>query len=162
MPNVKPVDPESLPAELSRYGRDPFYGILGRRPEILAAWAALDETFFGPSSTVPNPIKEEGRRSLAQDVGCAFCASLGEPCDSPSDARGILAASLGDQIAHDHTRIGASTFEELRQEFSDEEIVELVSWLCFKFGSNVFGALMKLSPASEEQVGAYARFVAQD
>jgi hypothetical protein len=77
--------------------------------------------------------------------------SLGEPCDSPSDARSSLAASLGDQIAYDHTRINTSTFEELRHEFSDEEIVELASWLCFKFGSNVFGALMNLSPASKSR-----------
>lgn len=77
------ADPASLPEGLRDYAADPFYGILANRPEILAAWAGLDKVFFGPGSTVPNSIKEEGRRTLAQDVGCVFCASLGGAATRP-------------------------------------------------------------------------------
>lgn len=160
MPNISSADPASLPPELRQYADDPFYGIIAHRPEILAAWAELDKVFFGSSSTVPNSIKEEGRRTLSQDVGCVFCASLGEPRPDHVDPREALAAALAEQIAHDHKQIDASTFEALREEFSEAEIVELLTWLCFKLGSNVFGALMSLSPASEEQVEGYAEFVA--
>ena len=48
----------------------------------------------------------------------------------------------------------------LREEFDEREIVELVSWLCFKYGSNMFGALMDLVPASETEIASYADFVA--
>ena len=160
MPNVASPDPQDVPEEIRPLVDDPFYGILANRPEILSAWAELDKAFFGPSSKIPNAIKEEGRRTLAQDVGCVFCASLGEPRPDHMDARESLAVALADQIAHDHKQIDAATFEALREEFSDEEIVELMSWLCFKLGSNIFGALMQLSPATEQEVAGYAEFVA--
>jgi alkylhydroperoxidase family enzyme len=160
MPNVASPDPSDVPEAIRPLVGDPFYGILANRPEILSAWAELDKVFFGPSSTVPNAIKEEARRTLAQDVGCAFCASLGVPRPDHIDPRESLAVALADQIAHDHKQIDGSTFEALREEFSDEEIVELLSWLCFKLGSNIFGALMQLSPANEVEVAGYADFVA--
>jgi alkylhydroperoxidase family enzyme len=160
MPNVSNVDPQSVPEEIRGLVDDPYYALLAHRPEILAAWSELDKVFFGPSSTVPNAIKEEGRRTLAQDVGCVFCASLGTPRPDHVDPRESLAVAVADQIAHDHKQIDESTFEALREEFTDAEIVELLSWLCFKLGSNIFGALMKLSPATEEQTQGYADFVA--
>jgi alkylhydroperoxidase family enzyme len=160
MTNVPNARPEDAPEPIRALVADPFYGILAHRPEILAAWAELDKVFFGPSSLVPNALKEEGRRTLAQDVGCSFCASLGSPRPDHADPREALVVALADQIAHDHKQIDAATFEALREEFDDAEIVEILSWLCFKLGSNVFGALMSLSPADEVQVDSYAEFVA--
>jgi alkylhydroperoxidase family enzyme len=62
----------------------------------------------------------------------------------------------------DHRQIDDSTFEALREEFDEAEIVELLSWLCFKLGANVFGALMSFDPATDAQKEAYAEVVAAD
>ena len=52
-----------------------------------------------------------------------------------------------------------STFEALRTQFSNEEIVELLAWLCFKYGSNLLGALVKLDPATPQEMVGYDKFI---
>lgn len=162
MPRIDSPSPESLPEDLRPYLADTFYGVLANRPEILAAWAELDKAFFGPSSRLPGELKEEGRRTLAQDIGCVLCASYGEPQQADPDPRHALVVALADQIGKDHRQIDDSTFEALREEFDEAEIVELLSWLCFKLGANVFGALMSFDQATEAQKEAYAEVVAAD
>src|SRR5690348_16426778 len=149
MPRIAIPAAESLPEDLRPYVADPFYGVLANRPEILAAWANLDATFFGPGSKLPGALKEEGRRTLAQDIGCVLCASYGAPDQAEPDAREALVIAVADQISKDHKQIDDSTFEALREEFDEAEIVELLSWLCFKLGANVLGALMSFEPATE-------------
>jgi alkylhydroperoxidase family enzyme len=145
---------------LSNADGDPYYRLIGHRPEILAAWAQLDIAFLGPSSKVDLEIKEEARRALAQNVGCAYCATLGGlPRADHPDPKEALAVAFAQQLAKDYREIDDSTFDALREEFSTEEIVELVSWLCFKFGSNLFGALMKLNPATKGEMKGYSDFI---
>jgi alkylhydroperoxidase family enzyme len=160
MARVTSAPPQSLPDDLADLAGDQFYGILAQRPEILRAWFELDKVFFGPSSTVDNRIKEEQRRTLSQGVGCRLCASLGTPGDSHPDPREAVAVAFAGLLASDHRQIDESSFAMLREEFDEREIVELVSWLCFKYGSNMFGALMDLVPASETEIASYADFVA--
>jgi alkylhydroperoxidase family enzyme len=145
---------------LSSIDADPYYRMLGNRPEILAAWADLDKAMLGVSSKVSVGVKEEARRALAQNVGCAFCATVGgKPSNGHSDPRTSLAVALANQIATDYTQIDDSTFEALRTQFSNEEIVELLAWLCFKYGSNLLGALVKLDPATSEEMVGYEKFI---
>ncbi|UGS39009.1 carboxymuconolactone decarboxylase family protein [Capillimicrobium parvum] len=160
MPRIPAVDTATLDGQLAELAQDPFYGILAHRPEILEAWFRLDKVFFGPSSKLPNELKEEGRRALAQGAGCRLCASFGQPRDEYADRRESLAVTFAQMVLEDHRSIDDRTFDLLREDFTDEEIVELVSWLCFKLGSNVFGSLMRLAPGTEEQIRAYAEFVA--
>lgn len=159
MTTVPAVDPRSLPVDLVPLGADPFYGVLGARPDILRAWHDLDKVFFGPTSELPNALKEEARRALAQGVGCRFCASLGEPRPEHLDRREALAVAFA-ELVRDHREVDDAQLAVLREEFTDSELVELVSWVCFKLGSNLFGALMRLEPATEQQVAGYADFVA--
>jgi alkylhydroperoxidase family enzyme len=160
MVRVSYVEPDSLDGPTGKLAEDPFYNVLAHRPEILEAWAHLDKVFFGATSKVANGTKEEARRTLAQGVGCALCASLGTPRPEHSDPKEALAVAFAEMLATDHRQIDEGTFEVLRQEFTDAEIVELVSWLCFKYGSNMLGALMKLAPATAQQIEGYAEFVA--
>lgn len=146
--------------KLSDIDADPYYRMIGNRPEILAAWAELDKAMLGASSKVSVDIKEEARRALAQNVGCAFCATVGgKPADEHPDAKMALAVAVANQIATDYTQIDESTFEALRAEFSNEEIVELLAWLCFKFGSNLLGAIVHLDPATQDEMKGYNDFV---
>lgn len=146
--------------KLSSIQADPYYRMIGNRPEILAAWSELDKAMLGPSSTVPVAIKEEARAALAQNVGCAFCATVGgKPSGDHADPKMALAVAVANQIATDYTQIDESTFDALRQEFSNEQILELLAWLCFKYGSNLLGAIAKLDPATDEEMAGYKDFV---
>jgi alkylhydroperoxidase family enzyme len=160
MTRISSVSAEGLPDDLKGLAADPFYGIMAHRPEILRPWAALDAEFFGTSSLVENSIKEEARRTLAQGAGCQFCASLGTPREEHPHPREALAVAFAELIANDHHQIDENMFAVLREEFSEDEIVELLAWICFKLGSNIFGALMKLAPATPDQVEGYAAFAA--
>lgn len=161
MTTISTVPPESLEGSAAELAAaNEFYGIVAHRPEILEAWAALDAALADGSSVLSGSLKEEARRTLAQDVGCVFCKSLGTPKESHPDRREALAVALADMIATDHRQIDASVMEALRAEFSEPELVELLTSLCFKYCSNIFGSMMDLAPATPEQVDQYALFVA--
>jgi alkylhydroperoxidase family enzyme len=140
---------------------NPFDRVLGNRPEILEAWSALDRTLLGGSSTVSVDVKEEARRALSQEVGCRFCATVGGlPAAEQPDVAHALAVALAQQLTRGHREIDDAMFSALREEFSDEQLVELVAWLCFKLGANVLGSIMDLPPADADQVETYKSFLA--
>lgn len=136
---------------------DAFYSVLANRPEVSAAWAKLDQALLSdPSSTLPTALKEEVRASLAQGIGCRYCATVGGPPQGEeADPRASLASAFAEQVVAANGSIDDAMFDVLREEFSTEEIAELCAWICFKFGANVLGALMKLEPATAEQADAY-------
>jgi alkylhydroperoxidase family enzyme len=148
MPAVPLIDPTEF-----------FYGTLGHRREIHDAWLGLDEAMVGPGSTLPSPLKENVRHTIAQGIGCRYCASLGAPADQ-RDRRESLAVAFAERVLDDPRSIDAATFDVLREDFSDAQIVELCAWICFKLGANVFGAIMGLEPATDAQKAMFAGMLA--
>ena len=135
---------------------DSFYALLGRRPAIMSGWQGLDTAMMDSSSTLSPDFKENVRRALSNGgVGCRYCASFGTPREEPQDSKESLAIAFTQLVLQDHTAIDDSTFELLREEFSDEQIVELCAWICFKYGANMLGALLKLEPANQDQKSTY-------
>ncbi|QEC50546.1 carboxymuconolactone decarboxylase family protein [Baekduia soli] len=133
--------------------------VLGRRPEILTAFGRLDAAtrFHGELSPA---LKEAVRRATAGEVGCEYCQSLGEYRPNPDDARESLAVAFARLIADDPTQISDAQFDVLREEFSEEEIVELVAFVCFvAIAGQLFGATMALGPADPEEAAAYQAVV---
>jgi hypothetical protein len=129
---------------------------MANRPEIRAKWAELDELMrFG--GTLSPQLKEEVRRSLAPGIGCVFCASLGDV--APEHAKKeSLAIAYAQMLLDDHRAIEDSTFDVLREEFSDEQIVELTAWSLFMIAGQAFGAVMKLPPATPEELDVYQQW----
>jgi alkylhydroperoxidase family enzyme len=145
---------------LSDRSPDRFYALLGRRPEILEAWSRMDEAMMGGSSTLPTGLKEEVRATLAQGIGCRYCASMGQPAEGELDRRASLAVGFAELVAQDHRSVDAKTFDVLREDFSEEEIVELCAWICFKYGANMLGAITGLDPGTPDQIEAYQTWLA--
>jgi len=110
---------------------------------------------MGPESTLSPDFKENVRRALSQEVGCRYCASFGTPREEPHDRKESLALGFAEFVVKDHQSIDDSTFDVLREEFTEEQIVELCAWLCFKYGANMFGSLLRLEPANEDQKSTY-------
>lgn len=129
--------------------------LLAHRPEILAAWAKLDEALMGAGSTLPVSLKENVRVALSQRVGCRYCDSLGSVGDEAPDARESLALAFVQKVLDDPKAVDQSTFDVLREEFTEEQIVELSAWICFKLATNTLGAITGLEPAGEEQQAGY-------
>ena len=130
-------------------------GVLGRRPEILKAFGRLDAAvrFHG---LLPTSLKEAIRRATAEQVGCDYCRSLGAYRPNPEDRRESLAVAFAQLIAEDPKAITDEQFDVLREDFSEEEIVELVAFICFvAIAGQLFGATLALEPAGEEEIAAY-------
>jgi len=139
----------------------PLYGrILSRRPEIAERWAALSEvTRFGGG--LPAELKEAVRQSTAARVGCEYCASVGADLPRP-DARTSLAVAVARQIADDPGDISDATFDVLREEFSEDEIVELMAFICFTcIGGQTFGNVIGVGAASEAERSRYKQLTTQ-
>lgn len=159
MPRITPipVNPEGNPVTNSVLAR-----VLGRRPDIAAAFGSLDAAirFHG---RLPGSLKEAVRRATAGQVGCVYCASLdaGEPARD-ADLRESLAVAFAQLVAQDPAGISDAQFDVLREEFDEEEILELVAFVCFVgVAGQMFGAVMGLEEAPPEEAAAYQRMVAR-
>ncbi len=146
MTRVQPADIDGA----NTYGR-----ILGRCPDINDVFNQLDATIRFSTRVSPE-LKEEVRRSTAADIGCTFCASLAEPKPEHLDRAESLAIAYAQAIIDDPKNIDDGVFDVLREEFTEDQIVELTAWICYiLIGGQTFGAVMKLAPAPEEEKDAY-------
>jgi alkylhydroperoxidase family enzyme len=152
MPRVEPVPPDpngnavsnSLPAR-----------VMGRRPEILKAFARLD-TVIRFKGLLPMELKEAVRRATASGTGCEYCRSLGEPRTQIADSRTSLAIAFAELVAQDPKDVDDAMFRALREEFSEDEIIELVAWTTLvAIAGQMFGAVMGIEAASEEEAAEY-------
>jgi alkylhydroperoxidase family enzyme len=136
-------------AEGSEYVR-----ILSRRPEVLETWSQLSATLRF-SGLLAQELKEAVRQSTAEGIGCQYCASVGERLGEP-DRRTSLAVAVAQLIAEDHGSVDAKTIDVLREEFDEDEIVELLALICFVcIGGQTFGSVIGVEAASEAEQVAY-------
>lgn len=159
MPRIEPVPPtpDGNPFANSLLART-----MGRVPEILTAFARLDNAvrFKG---RLPLELKEAVRRATAGKTGCRYCATIGGV--GALDAAGrreSLAVAFAELVATDAASIDDASFNVLREEFSEEEIVELVAWITLvAIGGQLFGATMGLEEAGEREAAAYGSALAE-
>jgi alkylhydroperoxidase family enzyme len=139
----------------------PYLRVLAHCPEVAERWTELSRTLrFG--GKLPPELKEEVRRSTAEQIGCRFCASFGDPKVEHTDEREALAVRFARTVAEDPKLVDDALFDELQRCFTDEELVELVALISFVVvGGQTFGAALRLDPASAEYVLAYEEWLEQ-
>lgn len=128
--------------------------MLGRRPEVLEGFLAFDLAFRA-TGLLGAHLLEMIRRTTAQHAGCAYCASLGV-ADEPTDPRTEAALEFAHAMVHGADTEDDSLIDRLRQQFTEEETVELVAWTCIMcIGGQRFGAALGLEPASDDEADRY-------
>jgi alkylhydroperoxidase family enzyme len=148
---VKPVPGEST--------ESPYLRVLAHCPEVAERWTELARTLRF-SGKLPPELKEEVRRSTAEQIGCRFCASFGEPKAEHTDVREELAVRLARTVADDPKRVDDALFAELERHFTDEELVELVAMISFVVvGGQTFGAVLGIESASAEYALVYEQWL---
>src|SRR4051795_11192228 len=151
MPRVEPVpmDPDGNAVSNSLLAR-----VMGRRPEVLKAFGRLD-TVLRFKGLLPLELKEAVRRATAGGVGCEYCTSLGEP-ERNSDTRTSLAVGFAEMVAADPTGVTDAMFDVLREEFTEDEVLEAVAVICLvSVAGHMFGAVMALEAATPEEAAEY-------
>lgn len=129
----------------SQEGNTPFEQLLGHNKCILEKWSSLENGFF-KSNTFSPELKEQVRRTLAFNNGCQYCMAKGKPTDGINDSKILIAAKVADTVSKNHP-IAAEDFDSLKAEFSDDEISELIAFICFITACQKFGALLDLQPS---------------
>jgi alkylhydroperoxidase family enzyme len=152
-----PASPDGNPITNSLLAR-----VMGRRPEILQAFGALDAAirFHGQ---LPGELYEAVRRATACTVGCEYCSSLG-PLDGldlgPDEGRTRVAVAFALDVAEGASAVTDEQFDRLRAVFTEDEICELVSFICLvSISGQMFGAVMDLEPADAAEAAAYQRML---
>lgn len=129
----------------SQEGLTPFEQLLGHNKSILEKWSSSEECFFNSNTFTPQ-LKEEVRRVLAFNNGCQYCMAKGKPSDSIIDSRILACTKIADIISKNQF-IDDEHFNELKSNFSENEISELLAFICFITASQKFGALLNLQPS---------------
>ncbi len=177
---IEPLKPgESGDAEVNRmldesvegwFNDSAMFGLIGRQPDLLKTIVPVFEAFFLAGRIEPH-IFELMRLKTGEINQCTYCATVrvgalreavapkelavfGDIDASQLSRREVLAVRLAEAIAGDPNFMPDGLFDELHEEFTDDEIVELVfGCSVFNFG-NKFNISMRLDSTAES---AYPR-----
>ena len=172
---IEPLKPgESGDAEVNRilddsvegwFNDSAMFGLIGRQPDLLKTIVPVFEAFFLAGRIEPH-IFELMRLKTGEINQCTYCATVrvgalreavapkelavfGDIDGSQLSRREELAVRLAEAIAGDPNFMPDGLFDELHEEFTDDEIVELVfGCSVFNFG-NKFNITMRLDSTEE-------------
>jgi AhpD family alkylhydroperoxidase len=147
------------------YGDSAFFGAMAHCPELLARFMETFEA-FAEGSFDPE-LLELARLRVAVAHQCAYCATVrtkaveqavapreeavfGEEIDTgPLSGREALAVQFADRMSGDPQRITDAFFEELREAFTETEIVELALFLSLEVGLDRFTIALRLDTSED-------------
>ena len=144
-----------------------MFGVIARQPELLKKIVPVFEAFF-MAGRIPPALFELMRLKTGEINRCTYCATVraagirdevapkeiavfGDIDDKALSRREFLGVTLAEHMAGDPNYIPESFYEELKAEFSEEEIVELIfGCSIFNFG-NKFNITMRLDADEESK-----------
>ncbi len=143
-----------------------WYLTMGHNPEVATAFARYWETVHR-NGTVPHEIKELCRIQIAQMIGCDFCARQLSPraesiteeeihsCALPNwehpDPKTRAALHYARTLTLDDGR-DAEVYAELRQHYTEAEIVEMSAFFCLTAGGNRMAHSWGIEPREQSSI----------
>ncbi|WP_458353141.1 carboxymuconolactone decarboxylase family protein [Peribacillus frigoritolerans] len=125
----------------SSQGSSPFQRLF-HSEEISRKWSDLSDC-LSADGKLPEKLKENVRRVLAYGNGCSYCQAKGTPL-KPEDVKESYAIAFAEVFLLQREKTEEKFFQVLKEVFSDEEISELLAFICFTTAQQYFGALMDL------------------
>ncbi|HWO97411.1 MAG TPA: carboxymuconolactone decarboxylase family protein [Bacillus sp. (in: firmicutes)] len=129
----------------SNFGKTPFQRLLGHNKDVMEQWNQLGDV-LEKDGLLRSELKEQVRRTLAQSNGCEYCKAKGKPDPDKFNEKTSIAVGFAEVFLKQKGNIADSTFDILRECFTEEEISELCAFISFSTASQYFGAMMKLEP----------------
>lgn len=133
----------------SQFGETPFQRLLGHNKDVMEKWSQLGDE-FEKDGLLTFKLKEQVRRTLAQGNGCEYCKAKGKPNPVNFEEKTSIAVGFAEVFLKQKSEIAESSFEVLRESFSEEEISELCAFISFTTASQYFGAMMKLKTQNNQ------------
>ncbi|MFJ7752451.1 carboxymuconolactone decarboxylase family protein [Peribacillus muralis] len=125
----------------SELGSSPFQRLF-HSEEILQKWSDLSEC-MSADGNLSMELKENVRRVLAFGNGCSYCQAKGRPLRA-SEIKESYALGFTEVFLTQREKTGEQFFHVLKEALTDEEISELLAFICFTTAQQYFGALMEL------------------
>jgi alkylhydroperoxidase family enzyme len=152
-------------AETSWYGDSAFFGAMAHCPEIFQNIVATFES-FGKGENIDSELLELMRLKVAEVHQCSYCATVrtldvrdavkpkedavfGTIDEDGLTRREYLAVSLAEQLSEDPHRIRDELFENLREVFTEAEIIELLLFGSLEVGLDRFCIALELQPTDD-------------
>lgn len=172
LPKARPEDlDERLRGRLDKwyanaYDDDNLFLTLARRPGLLdATWGFIRYTFGGASSVDPR-LFEIVRQRLAFNTECLHCSvvQVGQASAAEQEDRDRVLGQLldyergdfdeatkaalrfADRLSGEHTGFTEAEYEDLREHFTDDQILDLGMQCAFFLGWQRFNAAMGILP----------------
>ncbi|MFD2444134.1 carboxymuconolactone decarboxylase family protein [Bacillus sp. CGMCC 1.16607] len=129
----------------SMLGETPFQRLLGHNNDVMEGWNQLGAV-LGNSGLLSSELKEQVRRTLAHGNGCEYCKAKGRPDPDKFNEKTSIAVGFAEVFLKQKGDIADSTFDILREYFTEAEISEFCAFITFTTASQYFGAMMKIEP----------------
>lgn len=129
----------------SQFGETPFQRLLGHNRDVMEEWCRLGDQ-LEKDGLLTSKLKEQVRRTLAQGNGCEYCKAKGKPDPVNFEEKTSIAVGFAEVFLKQKSEIAESSFDVLREFFSEGEISELCAFISFMTASQYFGAMLKLKP----------------
>ena len=174
---VKPLNPGESPdptvndllqqAKEGWWNDTAMFGVIARQPDLLKTIVPVFEAFF-MAGRIPPHMFELMRLKTGEINRCTYCATVraagvrdqvgpkegavfGDIDESALSRREFLGIKLAEYMAGDPNYIPDAFYDELKAEFSQEEIVEMIfGCSVFNFG-NKFNITMRLDATEESK-----------
>ena len=131
--------------ELSDYGNSPFEKLIGHNKIVLDKWTDLEVALFSETKLDEN-LLEQVRRTIAFENECEYCmVKAGKPNFDLNEKRINSATAFAQLFAIDHKSINDKHFDILREEFTEQEISELCSFISFITACQKLGRIYNLT-----------------
>lgn len=127
----------------SENGNNPLTKLLGHNPELLKHWMTLLDSFYHHCD-LDRKLQEEVRRAVAYEIGCAYCMSHGCPTQYIEDEKTKMAVDFAKKVVQTQRQITQSDIDLLKDHFSEKEISELSSFICYGIGLARFGTVLNV------------------
>ena len=147
------------------YGDAASFGTMAHCPSIFKALVSVLDS-FGQGENIDTELLELVRLKIAEAHQCAYCTTVrtldvqseiepkeeaifGDISEERLTNREYLAVTLATYLSEDPHRIRESFFEELREEFTERELVELLLFTSLEVGLDRFCIALELQPTSD-------------
>ena len=131
--------------KLSEYGNSPFEKLIGHNKIVLDKWIDLEVALFSETKLDKN-LLEQVRRIIAFENECEYCmVKAGKPNFDLTEKRISSAIAFAHFFAIDHKSINDKHFDILREEFTEQEISELCSFISFITACQKLGRIYNLT-----------------
>ena len=125
--------------------KTPFQQLFAFNETVQQQWSALGET-LEVDGFLSAELKEQVRRTLAQENGCLYCKAKGKPDPTQYDEKTAVCTGYAHAFLQLKGHTSPNITKVLEQYLSKEEMHELLSFICFTTASQYMGAVLQLQP----------------